>query len=199
MPSVLDPRMINVLRVPVLACVVLLFQTCRTVKAQTEPAVSASVNRNRIYLGESFILTVRVAGSTDQAEPDLSALTNCTVRLLDSQAQNFQQIFIVNGRVQKTGFVGRIFTYEVTPSSVGVVVAGPIRATVAGRVISVEGPVVQVDAVEEQEDVIVSVTPSRDSVLVTEPFEITLVIALRGLAGRHADLQPLDPRTPPQL
>ncbi|MGQ9661316.1 MAG: BatD family protein [Kiritimatiellia bacterium] len=176
-----------------------LFLAAATPSIAVEPTISVTADRERIYLGESFLLTVRVAGPTEQPEPDLSALRNCTLRLLDSQAQNFQQIVIVNGRMQKTGFVGRIFTFEVTPSVAGPFQAGPITTTVAGHRLFAEGPLIQVDEVERQREVLVSLTPSRESILVTEPFEITLTVAIRALSAPHDDLQPLDPRNPPHL
>lgn len=163
-----------------------------------EVNVEVSANRDQIYLGESVVLTVKVAGD-DRAEPDLSALTNATIRSLGSQSQSHYSIVIVNGRVKKEGFSGRIYSYEVTPRQAGPFTAGPVHVRVAGRTFSASGPTIQVMGIEEQTRVLISVTASHESVLVDEPFEVTLSIAVERLKGRFAEIDPLDPDDPPLL
>lgn len=162
-------------------------------------SLEVSCDRTRIYLGESVLLTVRVAGRTDAPEPDLSSLRPARYRLRDSQAQNIQQIVWVNGRLQRTGFVGRIFTYEVTPTAEGIFRTGPIRVTADGRTVTAEGPPVEVTGVEAQDWVRVQIRASRENVLVEEPFEIVLSVRIREPEGAIAGSSPFDPSAPPHL
>ena len=44
--------------------------------------LDVSVNRSSIYIGESAILTIKASGmDSPQAMPDLSAITNCSIKL----------------------------------------------------------------------------------------------------------------------
>jgi len=172
---------------------------CRSACAEEEVRLHVNVNRNQIYVGESVILTVRVSGMDKPEQPDLSRIMNCDVRLLSSHSDSRYSITIINGKMKRTGFSGRVFTYEVTPSITGVFVAGPVRLRVDGRTISADGPSIQIAGLERQDRVLIDIAASRQSVLVDEPFEITLSIAIKRMKGRYAEHDPLDPLDPPTL
>jgi hypothetical protein len=162
--------------------------------------MDVTANRNNIFIGESVQLTVKVSGlDSPQVLPDLSALSNCKVRLLGSNSDSHYSIVIVNGKITKDGFSGRVFTYELTPSSTGTFNAGPINIAVNGQIIKAEGPSIQVTGIEKQEWVDISIKASSESVLVDEPFDITLSISLKRLPHQYAEIDPLDPRDPPTL
>lgn len=165
--------------------------------AQDDVSLDVSVNRNQIYTGESIILTVQVTGK--ESEPDLSGIQNAQITFLGSQSRSNYSFALINGRITKTGFSGRSYTYEVTPSKVGLFRAGPVTLSVSGRTISARGPTVEVSGVEEQGWVLVEVTASRQSVLVDEPFSIRLALLLRCLPEPYGRHDPLDPRSPPKL
>lgn len=167
-------------------------------RAAAAPSLRVSANRDSIYIGESFILSVLVEGSRIE-EPDLSSLAGGAVRLLGSQERSNYSISFVKGRLTRTGFSGREFTYEVTPAASGDFRAGPVTATVDGARLSDPGPLVRVQGMEEQDTVRIRVSSTRNAVLVDEPFEITVGIAIRRLDGRFAELDPLHPSDPPHL
>ena len=164
-----------------------------------DAGIEVTANRKEIYLGESVILQVKASGSAAQGEPDLSAIPNCRVRLLGSQSASNYQITIINGRIQRQGFSGRIFTYEVTPQSAGDFTAGPVRVTASGQLYQDPGLRISVTGTEKQDFAIVEVSPSRDSVLLDEPFDITLTVHVRELGGRFSQVEPLDPTAPPHI
>jgi len=161
-----------------------------------EIKMDISVDRHHIYLGEFVNLTVKVSGTRSPSEPDLSAIRDAKVDFLGSQEQNYASVTIINHRVRRKSFVGRIFTYQVKPMAAGAFTVGPISLYLAGKVISQSGPTIDVAGLEEQDDVLISVGASRESVLVDEPFEITLSIAIKRLKGRYAGADPLDPGEP---
>lgn len=161
--------------------------------------IDVSANRSSLYLGEPLILTVKVSGTDSPPQPDLSAITNASVKLLGSHSDSHYSIMIVNGKVTKESFSGRIFTYEVRPAQAGRLVAGPVTLTVDGAVLTQPGPVIEVVGVAKQEWAIVNISASRDAVLVDEPFDITLSLALKRLKAPYADVDPLDPGDPPSL
>lgn len=164
-----------------------------------EVKLDVSANRGNIYLGESINLTVKVSGMRNPPEPDLSAMKNCKITLLGSRTENYQYITIINNRTTKVSFIGRVLTYQITPSAGGTFTAGPVKLNIGGRTISQKGPTIEVAGMEEQDDVFVTISASRESVLVDEPFEITLSIAIKRLKGRYAGADPLDPGDPPTL
>ncbi|NQT94461.1 MAG: BatD family protein [Lentisphaerae bacterium] len=161
--------------------------------------LEVSANRDSVYLGESVILTVRVGGTTDPPAPDTSRIRDARVSLLGSRGENWSKTTIINGRMTRSSFSGRIFTYEFTPTKPGTVTAGPFVLEAEGRKLAAAGPTIRVSDIQEQDTVVVRILSSRDSVLVDESFQVTLSVAIRTLPGRFADADPLDPTAPPSL
>ncbi len=164
-----------------------------------ELSISANVDRSLIYQGESIILTVMVSGMDNPPEPDTSKIINCNIKYLGSQSESRHNITIVNGVVTKSGFSGRKFVYEITPEQTGPFITGPILLTANGQTLSQQGPTIDVVGIEKQNFVRISVEASRQSVMVDEPFEITLYILIRQMQGSYANADPIDPNNPPNL
>lgn len=165
--------------------------------ADVEMAVAATPRQ--IYLGDTVTLTVKVSGIGHAPEPDLSAIQNCTVVRQGSQDQNYQHVTIINGKMERTGFRGRIFTYNVTPRETGRIPLGPVRLAHEGDTYQATGPVVTVVGAEKQDRVLVRLEASRDTVIVNEPFEITVAVSIRRLDGSYAGIDPFDTSNPPDL
>ncbi len=163
------------------------------------PAMDASVNRDRIYEGESVLLEVRVTNPKGAAEPDLSAIQDSRIRSLGSRDISQYRILWVNGQMQREGFSGRVFSYEVTPLRTGNVRIGPVRLETDGILISIPGPTVNVVGVDEESEVRVRLAASREAVLVDEPFEITLTVTMPRLPEPYQDAEPLLWDKPPHL
>jgi hypothetical protein len=163
------------------------------------PTLEVSASRDSVYLGESFLLEVKVGGSDPSGTPDLSAIRNCAVALLGSHPVSHQSIIVVNGRMRREGFTGRIYSYRMTPSVAGPLPTGPVRVNVGTVALAASGPTVSVTGITAQDVVSLSVTPNRDTVLVDEPFDIRLAIRIRRLAGAYANADPLFPGDPPHL
>ena len=182
------------------AVVALACLTLAPVRAD-EPSLEVTANRNRLYLGESVVLNIKVAGADGRSEPDLSKLRHCRVKALGSQDISNYSIVIINGNMQRQGFSGRVFTYEITPDDEGAFVAGPVTMQVGGRSLTAEGPAVTVVGISKQDLVKISVSASRTTMLADEhqPFDITLRVRIKRLTGRYADTEPLYPANPPVL
>lgn len=181
-------------------CLFAVFFACAAIRAQ-DIKLDVSVNRSQIYLGESVTLQVKVSGvDPSPAEPDVSGLKNCRTALLGSQSDSRYNIIVfVNGQFTRSGHTGRTFTYEVTPIAQGEFVAGPVKLTVHGKTYAASGPRIQVSGIELQERVLVKVAASRESVLVDEPFDVTLSVAIKKLPPPHASIDPMNPSDPPAL
>lgn len=162
-------------------------------------SMSVTLNRNRIYLGESVILSIQVSGADGDTTPDLGGIRKCNIRALGSRDISNYSVVFVNGVMRREGFSGRVFSYELTPQEAGEITAGPIRVTAGGSVLSDPGPAITVTGVTQQELVSIAVAPSRDAVLVDEPFDIRLTVRMRRLPAPFADTDPLFPGAPPVL
>lgn len=163
------------------------------------PGLTVKPSRASVYLGESFLLEVKVEGTDNPAAPDLSAIQNCTTELLGSQSASHYTVVIVNGQMRREGFTGRIFTYRLTPSKEGDIRTGPVTAVVNGAKVTGQGPVVTVTGVTRQDWVQASVSASRATVLVDEPFEIQVTLRVKGFAEPYQDTEPLFPSDPPHI
>ncbi len=161
------------------------------------PSLMVTASRDRVYLGESFLLEVKVDGADNPSAPNLSAIRNCSTELLGSQSASHYTVVIVNGQMKREGFTGRIFTYKLTPTLEGALVTGPVTTTVNGAPLTAPGPVVTVTGVTQQDLVMASLTASRSTVLVDEPFEIQIKLRLKALPAPYQDTEPLFPSDPP--
>jgi hypothetical protein len=164
------------------------------VTANADPQMELSASRSEIYLGESFVLQVK-ATQANGAEPDLSSLSNAVVRKLGSQDISNYSIVIVNGRMRREGFSGRIHAYEIQPLNAGPFTAGPVRL----GSISESGPVISVMGIETQDVVQLSVVANPATVLANEPFQISLHLRVRSLPAKYAGADPFPPDAPPLL
>lgn len=164
--------------------------------ADSDPQVR--VNRTEIYLTESVLLELRVPGPA-VTDPDLSRIQGCRIRYLGSQDASETRFSIINGVVRHEGFSGRTYSYEVTPATAGRHTLGPIRLNVSGREVELPGPSITVVGTEEQDRVRIEITTTRDTVLVDEPFDVTLTVLIRRLGGNYADADPINPSEPPSL
>ncbi len=157
------------------------------------------INRARLFEGESLLLTVRVSGASQPPEPDVSGIDHAAVEFLGSQSLDQVSVTVVRGQVRKTGFFGRLFSYRITPDRKGEFQIGPVRLALPDRTLVEQGPTITVQGIEEQDDVIVEVVASRETVLLDESFDIALNILMKRMPGTLAALDPLDPARPPQL
>jgi len=163
------------------------------------PTLTVNANRDRIYLGESVLLEVKVDGADNSDAPNFAALRNCAVELLGSQSSSHYTVVIVNGQMRREGFSGRIFTYKLTPTVEGSLITGSVTAKVGGTTITGTGPVISVTGVTRQNLVIASVIASRATVLVDEPFDIQVTLRIKSLSKPYQDTEPLFPADPPHI
>ncbi|HRR32903.1 MAG TPA: BatD family protein [Kiritimatiellia bacterium] len=169
--------------------------------ALADVSLKVSPSRQSIYLGESFNLTIEVGGADRGLDvPDLSGLPPAEIQFLGQHSNSRSSISIINGRMTREVYEGRVFAYQIKPNAEGVYRAGPVRVVVAGQSYTDPGPSVQVKGIERQDCVIASLSASSTSVLVEEPFTITLSVAVAELPDPYAESnEPLHPNLLPQL
>ena len=153
------------------------------------------VDRDRIYLGESFMLYAKVTGDdAAKAELDLSRLGDAEIQRFAPQSN--RSMTIINGKVTRD--VSVTYPVAVKPTKDGEYRAGPVLLTANGKTTSATAAPVTVVGIEAQDFVRISVTPSGDTLLVDEPFTVTLAISIAEVAG-HASLEPIHREIPPHI
>ena len=120
-----------------------------TFSQNAAPAVNVtlklSASRSRIQLGESFNLTVDVNGADRGVDiPLLSVLPQSAVVFLGQHSNSRSSITIINGRMTRETFEGRVFSYQLTPKFLGAYHTGPVSVTVSGKTYTHPGVTVEV-------------------------------------------------------
>lgn len=163
--------------------------------------LNIEASRQKIYLGESLNLNIKVDGADRGVPaPDLSAFSKADVQLLGSHSNTRSSISIINGRMTRESYEGRTFAYQITPKDKGRFHAGPIRLTIEGKTYTHPGIDVDVAGVEQQAFVIAKVSASSTSILVEEPFTVSLSIAVADLPEPYATSnEPIFPNAPPHI
>ncbi|MFO7937500.1 MAG: BatD family protein [Kiritimatiellia bacterium] len=147
-----------------------------------EVSLDLKCSRAKIFLGESFNITLSVNGADkDIQKPDFSTSDPAEITFLGSHSNSRSSIQIVNGKFSRQVFRGRVLSYALKPEKAGVFRTGSIKINVNNKTVSHPGTSVLVKKIEKQNNVIVSVDASSKSVLVEEPFDIKLSIAVREL------------------
>ncbi|MDD4102707.1 MAG: BatD family protein [Kiritimatiellae bacterium] len=163
--------------------------------------IQAAPSRTAIYLGESFNLNIEVNGAdSGLGDPVFPSLPPADLHLLGQHSNSRSSISIINGRMTRESFEGRVFAYQIKPHSQGDFHTGPVSVTVKGKGYTHPGVTVKVSGVEQQDTVVASIKASSTSVLVEEPFLITLSVAVRELPDPFAEHnEPIHPNLPPHI
>ena len=167
--------------------------------ARAEVMLTVQPNRTQIYLGESLLLNVVVNGADDsQSVPDLTALP-ADVQYLGSQSLSRHMLQIINGHTSREDVSSRQFAFQVKPRAAGTFSTGPITLRTNGQRYAGRGPDVQVTGQEVQDLVSAHIAASRETVLVDEPFTITLSVAIANMPPPNEKYEPVLPTAPPHL
>lgn len=184
-----------------LRCILSCFLLIPFLSVLAEITINASTSRENIYLGESFNLTLEVNGADrDLSEPNLKSLPPAEVTFLGQHSNSRSSVTIINGRMTRESFDGRVYAYQIKPQTEGAYHTGPLQITFKGKTYTNPGITVQVKGIEQQDYVVAKITASSTSVLVEEPFKITLSVAIRDLPEPFAaNNEPLHPDLLPHL
>ena len=159
-----------------------------------------SLDRTRIYLGESVIANVTLEGSRDDRNiPVFQKASPNEVEYLGSRDNSQHSIVIINGKVTRNDFEGRVFVFRITPSAAGVFETGTVSVKTSSGILSATGARIEVTGVEKRDDISASVTCGDQTVLVDSPFTITLSVLIRALPAPNAEFEPIMPGQPLHL
>jgi hypothetical protein len=170
------------------------------VAAVQAATLSLSLDRTRIYLGESVIANVTLEGSRDDRNiPVFQKASQNEIEYLGSRDNSQHSIVIINGKVTRNDFEGRVFVFRITPSAAGTFQTGTVSVKTPSGTISAPGARIEVTGVEKRDDISASVSCGDQTVLVESPFTITLSVLIRALPAPNADFEPIMPGQPLHL
>lgn len=158
---------------------------CGQAYAAEQLSAEAQTDRNQLFLGESVTLHISVNGSDNPVIPDLSGLTDFTVRYAGGQKSNSRQTTIINGQVSHEVNLGFAMFFQLTPKRAGALVIPPVDI-VAGRQTAKSNPVrLQVRTPGETPDYKVRQSLSRAECFPGEPVVLTIIWYIGKDVGRY--------------
>lgn len=155
-------------------------------------SLQLSLDRNRVYLGEAIVATVRVNGANDEAnKPLFLGDFDAKVDYLGSRNQSQSSVTIINGKMTRNDFKGRAFIYQITPSSAGVFTIDKVVLNLPNEKIECAGASFEVVGVEARPDIETIIACTNRTILVDSPFKVSLSVLLRALPSPNEAIEPV--------
>lgn len=165
-----------------------------------EPEISAQLNTNRIFVGESVVYSVVVSNVEDPPEPDLLNFDDFDVQFMGQRSQNSQSTTIINGVRTDTRRFGKTFQYSLTPAKSGTLTIPAPQAEIDGQVVTGKPLKLIVNGASEQESVFLnSFVEPASQLYPTQKFTVTLQVDVRRLGGDLKNRSPLSIQETVQL
>ncbi len=139
----------------------------------------AVVQQSSVYQGEPFVLNIRVSGSDQPRQPDLTDVEGFSVAFQGGSQNNSTSITIVNGKMTRNTSRGYVFSYQLTPLQTGTLTIPPITIEADGTTVKTRPIRIQVAAPGETDDVKFRLFLSKDACYVGEPVTLTAKLYLR--------------------
>ena len=168
----------------------MLLTVISSVYAQS-PELIVEVDRQQVYEGESFIYQITLNHAQNPSAPDLAGFHAFHIESLGSRSLNSSQITIINGRRSEVIRRGQQYSYRLTPLNSGTLTIPAPRASVDGETLTGREIEVRVVAPEIQDTVLLDYSADRSTVYPTQPFTVTLVIAVKELPDSVNGRDPL--------
>ncbi|MGE0758746.1 MAG: BatD family protein [Pirellulaceae bacterium] len=156
-----------------------------------EVRVTAQLSMPRIYLGESVRYRVVVEGDDTGAEPQLGDFDDFDTRLVGRSNGAMRVVTIINGQRQERTEGGPTFEYMLTPRRTGQLTVPGAKVEVAGKAYRAEPLPLEVLDPTDQDLVILELAANRPHVYPSQPFVVSLKVAIKGLPDPFSDMDPL--------
>ena len=155
------------------------------------PELVVEVDRQEVYEGESIDYRLTLNHVEDPVPPTLDGFDDFRVTPLGEQSLDSRRITIVNGVRNEVIRRGRQYQYRLTPLRSGDLTIPPPTARAGNAVLRGEAIPIRVIAPQEQDTVLLEANAQPDVVYPTQPFTISLTIAVKELPGELESRDPL--------
>ncbi|NLB56597.1 MAG: protein BatD [Lentisphaerae bacterium] len=114
--------------------------------------VNALVEGREFFLGETFIYQIKVSGSDNPEQPDVSAIRDFSVEYAGGRNTSSQSVTVINGNVKREVTREYVFSYRLSPLSDGDLTIPPLRVRVNQRDYIVPSVSIRVNRPQECDD-----------------------------------------------
>jgi hypothetical protein len=175
-----------------LAFVLALAGACLPATAAEPPRVTVELERSRIYEGESVLYLVTVENTENPSPPRLEGFeADFEVESLGDRSIDSQSVVIINGVREETIRRGRQYQFRLTPRRSGSFEIPAPVTTVDGVLVRGRKVPLEVVGQTQQDLAILTISSDRDWVYPTQPFTVTLTVAVKPLPEPMAAAHPL--------
>ena len=174
---------------------------CLSTAAAEPPSLKVTVDRVKIYEGESIHYAVTLDHVQNPQPPDMKAIAaEFDVASAGEQSMNSSMVTIINGKMTKEEHIGRQYNYRLTPRRTGTfIIPGP-TATVDGQTLQGDTVTIVVQSPDSQDTVRLEIRADRTTVYPMQPFTVTLAIYVKAWPPPYGAHNPMDvQQTPPLL
>jgi len=135
--------------------------------------VQAAIEKNQVFVGESFVFQIQIEGSESPEKPDVSAIFDFTVQELGGQQNSSQSMTIINGQVNQVVKRGYIFSYRLTPKREGRLSIPSISVSADGKSMATRPIVIRATPPTESNDFKLRMSLSEKKAYVGQPVTLT--------------------------
>ncbi len=147
--------------------------TCTSAYA-ADFSAEALVESTEVYAGESFAFQIRVSGTDDLSEPDLTHLKDFNVQYRGGSQNSSSSITIINGRMTKNEKKGYVFSYILTPLKTGRLTIPSIQVKSGSDTAWTSPVAINTKKPVETDDFKLRLTLSKESCYIGEPVILTV-------------------------
>lgn len=145
--------------------------------------LSAAIDRNQVYLGDSIQLLVTVNDEDDPAEPSIHSIPHFDIEYRGTRTESFRSVtVIVQGKVVEDSKSGgrTIYVYDLIPQSVGTFQLDNMPIEYKGKTYHMESTQIQVLEPQSQSDqIFIQVTADKSEVYLGQKILATFSWYLR--------------------
>ncbi|MEI6970604.1 MAG: BatD family protein [bacterium] len=152
-----------------------------------EFSAQAAVESQEVYLGEPFTFQVQVSGADSPDRPDVSGISDFTVRELGaSRSSQSSFTIVVNGRqVKNESGSETVFNYELVATKAGILGIPPITVTAQGKTTRTQPIRIRANNPAESDDFKLRQTLSKASCYVGEPVVLRVTWYIGTKVGNY--------------
>ena len=150
-------------------------------------SLTAELDREEIWLGETARLTITLSGSEDAFEPML-LLPGVKVAALGGSRRSSESVTSVNGRVSRQVSLAYVYAFDLTPERPGAVAIPPIDVEVGGQRVTTRGLNLEVKQPRQLDDYHLILEPTPDRLYVDGEVRLRVTF-LFGVSVRNLSFE----------
>ncbi len=149
--------------------------------AAQDQAVTAQavVEKRQVFVGEPFVLQVRIEGSEEPEKPVFGPMAGFKVVELGGSQNSSQSVTIVNGRMSRVVERGYIFNYQLVAERQGEFTIPSITVTAEGQTVRTQPIAIRAVPPRERSDFKLRVSLSESRVYVGQSLVMTVTMYIR--------------------